>query len=148
MDVSLRRVEAARRDDGVDLAFDRPNADLAGLRDLLGAVAGGEQVERALAKHSFRAPARACGRSRLGACGLGLWVFGHVGPYGIVIVRNNHDILLIYSKAKCFGNFLVELAVGPGSLALGSCVMAGLVPWMAASSAAMTHWGRTRLRPS
>src|SRR5579863_10417856 len=106
MDVSLRCVEPARRDDGVDLAFDRPNADFASLRDLLGAEAGGEQVERALAKHSFRARARACGRSRLGACGWGLWVFGHVGPYGIVIVRNDHDMLLIYSKAKSFGIFL------------------------------------------
>ncbi len=80
MDVSLRRVEPARRDDRVDFALDRPNADLASLRDLLGAEAGGEQVERGPAKRGLRAPAGACGGSRPGACGLG--VFGHDGSIG------------------------------------------------------------------
>jgi hypothetical protein len=39
MDVSFGRVEPALREDGVDFAVDRPNANLAGLRDVLEAVA-------------------------------------------------------------------------------------------------------------
>src|ERR1700722_16121916 len=80
MDIALWRVEPAPGDGGVDLAPDRPDADLTDVRDLFGTVAGREQVERALAPGELCLFASARRRPFAGASGLAFLIFGHEGP--------------------------------------------------------------------
>jgi hypothetical protein len=79
VDISLGRVELAPGDGGIDLAPDRPNADLADFRDLFGRLAGREEVERVLAPGELRYFARFRRASFAGAPGLRFLIFGHDG---------------------------------------------------------------------